>query len=161
MYFNPREDFTCLEKDALYWPVFATEFLAGFILVFAWLVVRKYDARDQFTWINIIKPIFVVCIYGGAVAITARVSNGPANPTLALQSWAWTAGSYSNDIKVQVDNKEVTMTQFEHYRLGRYVWLYIIAPMAASILAGFVARKHVDKLEEARENGGDKVFSEN
>ena len=74
MYLNPKELFTCLEKDGLYWPVFATEFMAAFILVFGWLVVRKYEARDTFTWINIIKPIFVAAIYVGASTMAATVS---------------------------------------------------------------------------------------
>ena len=54
------------------------------------------------------------------------------------------------------------MTEFSHYRLGRYVWLYIIAPMCASVLAGFVARKHIDKVNESEsDNKESKVFSEN
>lgn len=47
LYLNPTEVFTCAEKDGLYWNIFATEFLASFVLVLGWLVVRKYEVKGD------------------------------------------------------------------------------------------------------------------
>jgi hypothetical protein len=61
------------------------------------------------------------------------------NPVLALQLWIWSASSYNQkDQPVLYPGQ----TQFEYLHLGRYIWCYILAPMAAAVIAGLLVHIH-------------------
>ena len=122
------------------------EFLCSFILVFGWLVVRHYDVKGEMSsWQNFVKPLFVLVIYGTLV-LSASISAGPSNPTLALEGGLiWTSIAYSSTTDPK---NEDAATYFSEGRFGRYVWVYIVAPVSAAVAAGFLARKHMDKVKE-------------
>ena len=79
------ESFDTCHYDGLYGNVFAIEFLCSFVLVFAWLIVRNYEVTgDMSAWQHFVKPLFVLVINAGSYVLSASISAGPQNPTLAL-----------------------------------------------------------------------------
>jgi glycerol uptake facilitator-like aquaporin len=52
--------------DSLYWQVFFCEFLASFVFIFSWLIIRNYEIYgDMRKWENFIKPAVVALVYKG------------------------------------------------------------------------------------------------
>ena len=71
-------------------------------------------------------------------------------------------GSY-NSLAFRNDAENQT-TVFNNQSLGRHYWIYLIAPLLAGTVAGYLARKHYDMLieeEEKRLNSEVRVFAEN
>ena len=58
-------------------------------------------------------------------------------------------GSYNS--LAFINNPENQMTIYTNSSLGRHFWIYILAPNFAAIIAGVLARKHYDMLEEEGE----------
>ena len=75
------------------------------------------------------------CVFFGSI-----ISNGPMNTTLALQMLIWSAGAYNYyPVGPQNPNSD---TEFVLERYGRYSWVYILTPILAGLVAGFIARNH-------------------
>ena len=56
-------------------------------------------------------------------------------------------------------------TEFAYTDMGRYAWLYVVAPIAAALVAGICAKVHLNfdsqELESHTNNDKRKVFMEN
>jgi glycerol uptake facilitator-like aquaporin len=115
--------------------VFFLEFIASTLFVCIWLVIRYSEIKSK--WSSYIKPILVMMAYQGAGSITSSTSGGPINPTLALEVWIWSASYYTD-----IDPKS-SQTDYEIGHYGRYVWVYLSAPLVASILGAFLAKQHI------------------
>ena len=66
---------------------------------------------------------------------------GPLNPILSFQIAIWSGAAYSDPS--QDDPKE---SIFVNDHLGRYIWVYVFAPIVASVLAGYAAKLHLRNL---------------
>lgn len=126
------------DKQGLGWNLFIVEFIVSFAIVFSWLLVRNFEIQGEAKkWMAPIGSFLIMQVYVGCLPISVTTSAGPANPILALMQWFWTLGAYNN--KIPSENNQTT---FEYFHYGRYIWVYALAPLAASLLAGFLARKH-------------------
>lgn len=82
-----------------------------------------------------------------AELINDRSSNGPFNPTIAMQAFIWGKGIYKDEY------------HFNSY--ARYAWAYMLAPFISGILAAIGVKVYMNQdepiegLDEAK-----KVFSE-
>lgn len=119
------------------------EFIASFVFISTWLIVKTYEMPGEFTrWQSIIKPAFIGLVYFGCQAITSATSNGPINATLAGQLWMWSAIAYDDNM---INNLNV-VNKYDFYHYGRYAWVYIVANVLAGVLAAPFAKRHFDKL---------------
>ena len=69
------------------------------------------------------------------------MTSGPQNPTIALELLIWNAGAYNDP-----DPHKHKETIFMANNYGRFIWLYILAPLVAALFAGPLARIHCDEL---------------
>jgi hypothetical protein len=90
-----------------------------------------------------LKPFFIYLIYMYSNSWTKM--NGTLNPTLALQSMLWMYLTFHN----QFDTLEPDKSLWDQDHYGRYYWVYIFAPLLASLAAAFLAKKHIQKGEAA------------
>lgn len=61
---------------------------------------------------------------------------GPNNPTLAFELWIWNMGAYNDSFN------HTSESYYDHFHYGRFIWIYFLAPLVASLLAGPLARAH-------------------
>ena len=78
-------------------------------------------------------------MFKGAFELGGSTSGGLMNPVLAMELWIWSAATYNQkDQPVLYPGQ----TQFTYLHYGRYVWIYILAPFAAAIVAGLLVFIH-------------------
>lgn len=156
----PGKRFQGCMENGQHGQVFLAEFLGTLAFVFSFLVIRNHKAA-QLRPMRLAGPVLVGAIYEACTRMVARASSGALNPTLAVQVWVWSAGAYRNHINILNPDE----TEFGTYHLGRYLWAYISAPMAAAVLAGFLARLYNNQEESGdvaeSEPLQNQIFSEN
>lgn len=130
----------CLAEN-INWDVFASEFIASFILVLSWLIIRNYSFRGDLEKAqNIIKPVFVYLAYGTCQVLVSLFSRGPTNPTMAIQLGIWGKSAYNDVIVDPVTGGNISIWAMKGF--GRFLWVYTFAPLGAGFLAGLVAKFH-------------------
>lgn len=72
------------------------------------------------------------------------------NPTLSIQVWVWSFLSYNEKV-TDLDNNKVTKFAFDN--MGRYAWVYILAPCVAGIVGGMLAKCHMRHLSKVQNEG--------
>ena len=129
--------------------IFLNEFIASFIFIFAWIVIRNHFKKGSTQWndslIQFINPLFLTLTYTGSQSIGAPFFNGYKNPNFAINTAVWTH-QYYNYKTLPDDNNMQTFYDANFY--GRYAWVYLVAPFAASILSGILAIMHVELLRK-------------
>ena len=131
--------------DSIGWEVFLGEFLASFIFLFSWLIIRNYDLKGELQKAqNLMKPIFVMVAYEGAVQLASAFSRGPLNPTLAIDLAIWGKSSYD---QLVTDPSGQKVTYWELNKYGHYIWVYSVAPLIAALAAGVLAQGHLKPLK--------------
>lgn len=140
------------------------EMFGSFCFIFTWIVLRNYKLAadyankklEAFVKSALVTLLFIGCVSIGYKNVTYSQgirSGGTfniagyfgciANPTLALQTLIWSAGS--NDFNTDRDDQ--SMTNFNKQYYGRYAWIYILAPFISAVIAGLLARKHLARVE--------------
>ena len=133
------------------------------IFVLCWLLLRNYKIQEgqiDSGFQNLIKPaIVVLAFYGGnAISGGSFASAGPQpenafggfkNPTLAAQLFVW---NLNYDFVVRnpyplTGSATLPANVFDVANLGGYVWIYISAPLIASVCAGLLAKFHFKILD--------------
>ena len=84
---------------------------------------------------NMIKPLFVYIAFTQVEMISLNYG-GTSNPTINLIMYIWSIISYNYGDAITTKN------YFDENHLGRYTWIYILAPIVASIFAGLFAGMH-------------------
>lgn len=80
------------------------------------------------------------------------------NPMLAFSSWVWMSIVYGNQ---QASADADSMTLFSEYHLGRYIWLYMVIPLVASMLAAKLANKHLASVSDIMDMSGPQLLFSN
>ena len=73
------------------------------------------------------------------------------NPTLALSTWIWSAAAYHRNIPNPIFENPTDPTDvdfFNFYHLGRYVAIYLFAPILAAFCAGPLAGHHISLIKD-------------
>lgn len=68
--------------------------------------------------------------------------NGFKNPNIALQLLFWNH-QYYNYAVIPTSNAQ---TIYEELYLGRYAWVYIVAPFVGAFAAGVLAKAHLNNV---------------
>ena len=71
----------------------------------------------------------------------AYEAGGFMNPTLAWEIYFWGMATYTN-----YNNADDHTSEYKLLHMGRYIWLYVIAPYVAAIFAGFFAKLNYNHL---------------
>ena len=69
------------------------------------------------------------------------------NPTLAISTWIWSAGAYNRNMTEPTDPTKTVVT-FDYFHMGRYVAIYIFAPLVAALFSGPLAGLHLKYIEK-------------
>jgi glycerol uptake facilitator-like aquaporin len=112
------------------------ELIASFTFIFSYLIIKNYsipDGEEMSNWQDIVKPILIAFVYEGSLLMASNTSGGSLNPSLVIDIWIWGAGA-NNFI-----SPEVGKTWFNYVHYGRYIWVYILAPYVAALMAGFLS----------------------
>ena len=148
--------FKC-STNGLGWTLTVSELVASFALVFTYLIVRNESKQNPDTkkWMTFVGPLVIYFVLEGCLSLSSATSNGPLNPTIALEILFWSMGAYNyKDEPVTYPNE----TRFEYDHYGRYSWVYICAPLLSALFAGWLARKHVIAEEDIEEEGFKPAF---
>lgn len=136
--------------DGIEFNLFLVEFLGSFMFYMSYLISRNYQVGEgqiPHKWTNIMCPLLLAFSYAGSQAISGPF-NGYKNPLIAMEVLIWSSASYSDGNGYGYND--------ENKHLHRFAWIYILAPLIAALLAGFLGRIHFNLLE----SGGDGKISE-
>ena len=109
------------------------------------------DFEDLRSIEGIIKPLLIAMSYNFTLSFDfcpiygAIKTQKVVNPMLAFSSWVWMSIVYGNQ---QASADADSMTLFSEYHLGRYIWLYMVIPLVASMLAAKLANKHLASVSD-------------
>lgn len=123
---------------------FIFEFLCSFIFYFLYLLVRNYRPEQKGEFEGFLKPFLIAASYFVSMSLFATNVACIANPTIVLSTWVWNAGFEGSN---QVPNSDKTF--YDLYHLGRYIWIYLAAPLLASGFAGSFANIHLQAIQNA------------
>ena len=121
--------------------MFSNQFILSFIYVVIYLIIKNTQMTGNLTKAqNLFKPYFVYIVYASIETIGVKYG-GSSNPTINFISYIWSLISfnYGDDI--------TTKNVYDENHYGRYAWIYILAPVVASIFAGIFAGKHSTQIE--------------
>ena len=119
------------------------EFVISFIFIFSWLVIRHYKFSGDLERVqNLIKPIVIVMIYS-CTDLGYAVTNGISNPSVAINLFIWGRIAYNYDTFDPRTGE--TLSEWDYKQYGRYMFVYLVAPFAAAIFAGLLAKYHSAK----------------
>ena len=71
-------------------------------------------------------------------------SGGPLNPSYALSLHIWDLIYYNNNN--HVNNDPLSEMLYVTLHVGRYNWVYIMAPIMGGAIAGYCARLYEDRI---------------
>lgn len=87
--------------------------------------------------------MLVYLVYGFCIAGQVAKSGGIANPIQAIAIAIWERVSYDFIYRPNPQTDPSDQTFYQYNKLGRYMWIYTLAPLAAGIAAGAVANYHL------------------
>ena len=162
---KPFYDNAC-SQFGINWNVFFVEFVASFVFIFSWLVIRNYKTDDESRWDVFVKPFLIVYVYALCEAFSGTIAGGKMNPTQAFAQWVWMAGAYNDQTQWWQQEGDPPTTvyhvanRYQFYKMGSFMWLYVLAPYLGAIPAGLLAQYHLKNQsdEERPEVGENEVF---
>lgn len=89
---------------------------------------------------NLFKPVIIFLAYGFAVG-SEGMAGGLANPMLAINVGIWDRVSYGYIYRPNADDPS-NQTRYDYDKLGHYMWVYTMAPIAAGLVAGAMSHWH-------------------
>jgi glycerol uptake facilitator-like aquaporin len=138
--------------DKLHFRLFVVELVVSTALIFSFLIIR-YSKMPHQKWMMIVGPILIAQVYLQCQLVTSTTTASTLNPMIALETLIWSSVGYNNK------SYDPNQTDFKFLDMGRYWWLYVVAPMIAAVPAGFLAKLHLRN--DTQIDQKQQVFSEN
>jgi glycerol uptake facilitator-like aquaporin len=125
--------------------LFFSEFFASFFVIFTFLIIRhnKMLTDAERRWMKYLGPILMYYAFLGCNGMIRVSSNGPLNPTIAMNVLLYSFTLYNYKLKDCQDCAEHSDTFWTEQLYGEYAWVYLVAPLLAAPIAAWLARKHI------------------
>ena len=145
-------------------PVFKSEFVASFIFYMTYYIISQFSFKefdDLRSIEGIIKPLLIAMSYNYTLSMNICPLFGQApttklaNPMLAFSNWVWMLCVFSNQ---QTSTDPNAPSKFAVFHLGRYIWLYMVTPLIASMLATKFANKHLASISDIMDMSGPQLL---
>jgi glycerol uptake facilitator-like aquaporin len=117
---------------------FSGEFAASLVFIANVMVVCNYKPLGN-KMMKFAAPLLVTIGLLTAELINEECSNGPFNPTIAIQALIWGSFTYGD--------------QFAANNYARYAWAYVFGPLFAALVAGIGTRFYLKQQEEVDMKG--------
>lgn len=149
--YNPTPALLCPSIDQrcntqyLTWVTFSSEFLGTTLVVFTYILIRnlELDATSK-KFMQFLGPFCVYATYSAAITMLNSTSSGIINPIVAYGAAIWNLIFYQyewNPVNVPGESG------YDRNHLGRYVWIYLVAPLCGGLLGGLLSKVHLGSSE--------------